>query len=40
MVVRVHPDATVVGQIGEDEQRIVEATAADLHHQLTPPASH
>ena len=69
VVVRVHADPAVVAQIADDEQRVVEATAAyliarqsaddlpeqvdldtvaaaydgyveDLHHQLTPPASH
>jgi hypothetical protein len=68
VVVRVHADPAVVAQIADDEQRVVEATAAyliarqsaddlpeqvdldtvaaaydgyvaDLHHQLTPPAS-
>jgi hypothetical protein len=69
VVVRMHADPAVVVQIADDEQRVVEATAAyliarqsaddlpeqvdldtvaaayddyveDLHHQLTPPASH
>jgi hypothetical protein len=68
VVVCMHADPAVVAQIGDDEQRVVEATAAyliarqsaddlpeqvdldtvaaaydgyiaDLHHQLTPPAS-
>ena len=30
VVVRVHADPTVVAQIGDDEQRVVEATAAYL----------
>jgi hypothetical protein len=68
VVVCMHADPAVVAQIGDDEQRVVEATAAyliarqsaddlpervdldtvaaaydgyiaDLHRQLTPPAS-